>query len=175
VNAQTRILGTLGTVNGRGVVRVQDRFASTIDDLWSALTDPGRLGRWLGEFDGDLRLSGTFQARFFASQWQGSGRIDVCDPPVHLAVTTSDADQGEEHVIEAWLTSDGEYTVVTIEERGMPIGLLPAYGAGVQIHLEDLGAHLTGHERGDAQTRWKHLHPAYQALASTASEPATSA
>ncbi|MFI5912541.1 SRPBCC family protein [Dactylosporangium sp. NPDC051541] len=164
MNAQTRILGTLGAVNGRGVVRVQDRFDSTIDDLWSALTDPGRLGRWLGEFDGDLRLGGTFKARFFASEWQGTGRIDVCDPPHHLAVTTSDADQAEEHVIEAWLTPDGEGTVVIIEERGMPISLLPAYGAGVQIHLEDLGTHLAGHERGDARTRWKHLHPAYQAL-----------
>lgn len=166
MTTQTRIVGTLHTADGKGVVRMEDRFASTVDDLWSALTDPGRLGRWLGEFDGDLRSGGTFKARFFASEWQGTGRVDVCEPPHHLVVTTSDAGHAEEHVIEATLTADGEYTILVLEERGMPVHLLPAYGAGIQIHIEDLGAHLAGHERCDAQTRWKQLHPAYEALAS---------
>jgi uncharacterized protein YndB with AHSA1/START domain len=173
MSTETRIVGSLRTVDGKGVVHVQDRFNSTVDDLWCALTDPSRLGRWLGEFDGDLRPGGTFRARFFASDWQGTGRIDVCEPPRHLAVTTSDADGSEEHVIEARLTPDGEHTIVSIEERGMPMNLLSAYGAGVQIHLEDLGAHLAGHERCDAQTRWKQLHPAYEALASPSGEPPT--
>ncbi len=48
-----------------GVVRMQDRFDTGIDDLWSALTDPPRLARWLGEVEGDLRLGGEFRARFF--------------------------------------------------------------------------------------------------------------
>ena len=44
-----RVLGSLRTADGRGVVRVEDRFDTDIDDLWSALTDPRRLARWLGE------------------------------------------------------------------------------------------------------------------------------
>ncbi|WP_433209731.1 SRPBCC domain-containing protein [Dactylosporangium sp. CS-047395] len=171
MTTQTRILGTLRTADGKGVVRVQDRFDGTVDDLWSALTDPVRLSRWLGEFDGDLWLGGTFRARFFASEWQGTGRVDVCEPPHRLAVTTRDAEGAEEHVIEATLAADGDGTVVTFEERGVPVGLLPAYGAGVQIHLEDLGAHLAGRERCDARARWRELHPAYAAAA----EPSASA
>lgn len=167
MTTRTRIVGTLHTVDGKGVVRVQDRFDSTVDDLWSALTDPDRLARWLGEFDGDLRLGGAFKARFFASEWQGTGRVDVCEPPHRLAITTTTADNGEEHVIEATLTPDGEGTLLILEERGMPVNLLPAYGAGVQIHIEDLGAYLAGHDRCDAQTRWKELHPGYQAIAPT--------
>ena len=46
------IVGTLRIADGKGAVRVEDRFDTGIDDLWSALTDPGRLARWLGDFEG---------------------------------------------------------------------------------------------------------------------------
>ena len=57
-----RTLGTLRAADGKGIVRLEDRFDSDVDDLWSALTDPGRLARWLGEFEGDLRQGGEFRA-----------------------------------------------------------------------------------------------------------------
>jgi hypothetical protein len=40
-----RIVGTLRIADGKGAVRMEDRFGTDIDDLWSALTDPGRLAR----------------------------------------------------------------------------------------------------------------------------------
>jgi hypothetical protein len=49
----------------------------------------------------------------------------------------------------------------------MPVDLLAAYGAGVQIHVEDLAAHLGGRERGEASTRWNELQPAYAELAAS--------
>ena len=51
----------------------------------------------------------------------------------------------------------------------MPLDQLAAYGAGVQIHVEDLAAHLDGRERGDTKARWEELLPAYQALAANVS------
>ena len=36
----SRILGTLGSADGKGVVRMQDRYDTDIDDLWAAITDP---------------------------------------------------------------------------------------------------------------------------------------
>jgi uncharacterized protein YndB with AHSA1/START domain len=68
-----RIVGTLRIADGKGVVRMEDRFDTDIDDLWSALTDPGRLARWLGEFEGDLRLGGEFRARFFPADGKVPG------------------------------------------------------------------------------------------------------
>ena len=44
----TRILGSLRSEEGKGVVRVEDRYDTNIDDLWSALTQPSRLARWFG-------------------------------------------------------------------------------------------------------------------------------
>ena len=164
--AGNRIVGTLRTADGKGVVRMEDRFDTDIDDLWSALTDPGRLARWLGEFEGDLRLGGEFRARFFASGWEGTGRVDVCEPPRHLLVMTKHVRQADEQVIEATLTADGDHTILILEERGMPVNLLAAYGAGIQVHIEDLAAHIAGRERCDADARWQELQPAYEALAS---------
>ena len=161
----TRILGSLRSADGKGVVRVEDRFDTDIDDLWSALTDPRRLARWLGEVEGDLRLGGEFRARFFASGWEGTGRVEACEPPRHLLVLTKDPDVPYELVIEATLTADGGQTILVLEEWGMPLDHLAAYGAGIQVHIEDLAAHITGRERCDAEARWNELLPAYQDLA----------
>ncbi len=78
-----------------------DRFQTDIDDLWSAMTEPRRLARWLGEIEGDLRPEGAFRAHFFASGWEGTGRVELCEPPQRLLVRTKDVEEGEEHTIEA--------------------------------------------------------------------------
>ena len=125
---------------------MEDRFDTNIDDLWSALTDPGRLAHWLGEVEGDLRLGGEFRFRFFASGSEGTGRVEACEPSRRLLLTMA-LGQPDEDVIEATLTADGGQTILVWEERGMPLDLLAAYGAGVQIHVEDLAAYLAGRDR----------------------------
>jgi uncharacterized protein YndB with AHSA1/START domain len=163
--AGARILGSLRTADGKGVVRIEDRFDTDIDDLWSALTDPRRLARWMGEVEGDLRLGGEFRARFFASGWEGTGRVEACEPPRRLLLLTMQPSQPGEHVIEVTLAADGDQTILVWEERGMPLDQLAAYGAGIQVHVEDLAAHLAGRERCDAGVRWGELIPAYRDLA----------
>ena len=165
--AGERILGSLRSADGQGVVRMEDRFDTDIDDLWSALTDRGRLAVWLGEVEGDLSPGGEFRAHFFASGWEGTGRVEVCEPPHRLLVVTKDADEPGEpkHAIEATLTAAAGETILSWEERGMPPELLAAYGAGVQVHVEDLAAYLAGRERCDAGARFDELFPAYQELA----------
>jgi uncharacterized protein YndB with AHSA1/START domain len=161
-----RILGTLGSAEGKGIVRMEDRFDTDIDEVWSALTDPSRLARWYGEIEGDLRLGGEYRANLLASGWEGTGRIEACEPPTRLLVRIKDADQPDEQYIEATLTADGDQTLVAWEERGMPLDMLSAYAAGVQLHIEDLADYLAGRERrDDGKARWDKLHPAYQGLA----------
>ena len=165
--AGNRILGSLRSADGKGVVHMEDRFDTGIDDLWSALTDPHRLARWLGEFEGDLHLGGEFRARFYTSGWEGTGRVDVCEPPRRLVVVTKGYDDPDEHVIDAELAADGDQTILNLEERGMPPNLLAAYGSGIQVHIEDLATHIAGQERRDAGGRWEELLPAYEALAAS--------
>jgi uncharacterized protein YndB with AHSA1/START domain len=160
-----RIVGSLRSADGKGIVRIEDRFDTDIDDLWSALTDPRRLARWMGEVEGDLRLGGDFRARFFASGWEGTGRVEACEPPRRLLLLTTQPGQPDEHFIEATLTADGSQTILVWEERGIPLDQLAAYGSGIQVHVEDLAAYLGGRGRCDADARWNELLPAYQDLA----------
>ena len=160
-----RILGSLRSADGKGVVRMEDRFDTDINDLWSALTDPSRLARWIGEVAGDLRLGGEFRAHFYSSGWDGTVRVEACDPPRRLLLLTMQPGQPDEHFIEATLTADGDQTILVWEERGMPLDQLTAYGAGIHVHVEDLAAYLAGGERCDAGARWHELLPVYQDLA----------
>jgi uncharacterized protein YndB with AHSA1/START domain len=121
----------------RGAVRVEDVYDTNIDDLWLACTTPERLARWIAEVSGDLRVGGTIQA-VFTSTWSGPARIEVCDAPHHLLLTTAPG-ADDETQIEAWLTTEGTKTRLVVEERGLPVERLHFHGAGWQAHLEDLG------------------------------------
>jgi uncharacterized protein YndB with AHSA1/START domain len=159
----SRVLGILRSTGGGGVVRIEDRYDTDIQDLWSAITDPHRLARWLGEIGGDLHLGGEFRAHFLASGWEGTGRVEVCEPPRRLVVITRDSDGSNEGPIELSLVADGGQTILVWEER-VPQELLPEYGAGIQVHAEDLAAHIAGGERCDAAVRWGELIPLYRDL-----------
>ena len=160
---RTRVLGTLRSAGGKGAVRIENRFDTPIEDLWLAVTDPGRLARWLGDIDGDLQVGGSFRARFSATGWEGTGIVQACQPPVRLLVVTTDADGTNEGPIELTLTDDGGHTILAWEEQA-PIDLLPEYGAGIQIHVEDLAAHIRGGAPCDAMERWQQLIPLYREL-----------
>ncbi|HET7339219.1 MAG TPA: SRPBCC family protein [Candidatus Dormibacteraeota bacterium] len=157
-----RILGSMRRIDEvRGAVRVEDVYDTDIGDLWSAVTEPARLARWIAAVEGDLRVGGTVQTQF-TSTWEGPGRIDVCEPPKHLVVTMEPGTD-DEAVIEAWLTSEGEQTRLVIDERGLPLDALYKHGAGWQAHIEDLGRYLAGGQ-SNWKARWTELTPAYQSL-----------
>jgi uncharacterized protein YndB with AHSA1/START domain len=82
--ASRGLVGSVHAVDGRAVVRMEDSFDTDIDDLWSAITDPERLARWIGKVEGDLRLGGEFRASLISSR-EGPARIDVCEPTQRLA------------------------------------------------------------------------------------------
>ncbi len=157
-----RILGSMRRISGvRGAVRVEDVYDTDIDDLWSAVTEPARLARWIATVEGELRVGGMVQAQF-TSTWEGPGRIDVCEPPTHL-VLTMEPGTHDEAVIEAWLTSEGKQTRLVVEERGLPLDALYKHGAGWQAHIEDLGNYLAGGQ-SNWKPRWTELTPAYHSL-----------
>jgi uncharacterized protein YndB with AHSA1/START domain len=161
----SRVLGSLRSAGGAGVVRIEDRLDHGIDDVWAALTDPPRLARWYGDVDGDLRVGGTFGARVHASGWEGTGRVEACEPGRRLVVVSMDPDEPNEDITDVALTGEGDRTMLAVEQRGLPLGLLWAYGAGLQIHVEDLAAYLAGAERCDSKSRFDELEPAYRDLA----------
>ena len=126
--------------------------------------------------DGELRTGGAFH---LSVEWDGTGRVDACEPPHRLRVTIRESDESYRQGngvppfnahIEATLTPDGDQTILAAEIRGMPLDKIAFYGAGWQIHAENLAIHLAGHERGDTEARWNVLVPIYQAVAAAAEE-----
>ena len=110
---------TMRALDGtRGAVRVEDLYDTDIEDLWQACTTPERLARWIARVEGDLQVGGTVQV-VFTSTWTGPVRIEVCDAPRRLLLTTEPGtdDEGQ---IEAWLTQEGAQTRLVVEERGLP-------------------------------------------------------
>lgn len=169
-----RILGSLRSADGKGVVRIEDRFDAGIDDLWSALTDPAHLARWYGQVEGGLYPGGEFRDYLEADDVESTGRVEACEPPRRLVVRTRETEESYrkgqgvppfDEVTEVTLTPDGSQTVLVIEVWGMPLDTIAFYGAGFQIHAENLAAYVSGRERGDTGARWHELVPHYQTLA----------
>jgi uncharacterized protein YndB with AHSA1/START domain len=73
--------GRLGSTDGRTVV-LRRTYAAPIDEVWDALTDPARIGRWFLPISGDFRLGGTYQF-----EGNSGGQIVACDAPNRLKVT----------------------------------------------------------------------------------------
>src|SRR5258706_5811867 len=124
--AGNSLVGSLHAVDGKAVVRMEDRFSTKPDDLWSALTDPQRLARWIAKVEGDLRLGGEFRASF-TSGWEGPGRGDVCEPPRRLLVTMSPR-QDDQTVIQVELVPDRDHNPLVLEERRPPLDAAAAHG-----------------------------------------------
>src|SRR6478672_4959289 len=161
------VLGSLHSVDGEGVVRMEDRLDTGIDDLWGALTGPDRLAHWFGEVEGELSQGGEFRVRS-GLVGERRGQVEACEPPQRLLLTMRDPapqpGQPGQTVIEAQLIAEGAQTRLVWEERAIPVNLLPAYGAGIQIHVEHLADYISGRELRNVETRWNELFPAYEAL-----------
>ncbi len=159
--SRSGLLGEAREADGVSTVRVEDVYDTDLDDLWAAITDPDRLARWIATVDGDLRVGGVV-ALAFTSGWEGAARVDVCDAPHRLLLTT-EPDSADEGQIEVVLAAEAHGTRLVVEDRGLPPGEGPDHGAGWQVHLEDLRAVLEGREPRPWRERWIELRPAYRA------------
>ncbi len=169
-----RILGNLRLAEGKGVVRVEDRFDAPMDELWAALTSPDRLARWHATVEGDLRPGGEFRSYVESDDVERTGRVESCEPPRRFVVTTRETDESWRRgngvppfdlTLEVTLSPEGDQTTLVVEVRGLPLEPLAFYGAGWQLHAERLRAYLAGRELLDAEARFEELVPAYQAMA----------
>jgi uncharacterized protein YndB with AHSA1/START domain len=57
-------------------------YATTVEDLWDALTNPTRIPRWFMPISGELKLGGRYQL-----EGNAGGTITTCEPRRRLAVT----------------------------------------------------------------------------------------
>ncbi len=130
------------------------------------MVDPDRLARWYGRVEGQLQLGGTFHLRLDPADLDATGTVEACEPPHRVRVRTRETVESWQRgrgpapfdqTVEATLTTEGDLTRLIIEVRGLPLDRVASYGAGWQIHMENLAAYLGGREPVDVGARWPAL------------------
>ena len=153
-HSKAGFVGSISAIgDGKGAIRMEDVYDTNAEDLWSALTDPDRLAVWIGAVAGDLRVGGTFHARF-TSGWEVPGRVEICRQPERLLVVMA-PDSADETQIEATLTPAGDHNVLVVDKRGIPIDHLPGHrGPGrADVGGEVLHVGLPSQRRGRGDDR----------------------
>ncbi|MEO5534827.1 MAG: SRPBCC domain-containing protein [Pseudolysinimonas sp.] len=158
----TERIGTLHYEGDHGTVRMVELVDTDPDDLWAALTRPERLSRWIGDVEGDLRVGSELRAKF-RSGWEGTLRVELCDAPRRLRVSST-PDDDDPTEMEAWLEPEGDRTRLTIEERGLAAAALHFHGAGWEVHVQDLVQVIAGRTPPEWEPRWRELIPVYEVM-----------
>jgi uncharacterized protein YndB with AHSA1/START domain len=136
-------------------------YATTVEDLWDACTNPDRLRRWYVPVTGDLRLGGTFE-----QVNMGSGTIEICEPPRLLKLSLS----GGVDEIELRLAAGAEPGEAVLELQhattadshnigGQLYDAIFCMGGGYYPRLLALDLHLRGTLPADYDSAAFHLNP----------------
>lgn len=167
----SRMLDELGLLTAEGheaQVRFERTFAVPPTDLWSALTEPARVERWLGRLSGDLRVGGAYtldiadEGSADAAADRATGEVLACESPARLLLSWSFPGESPSE-IEARVDPRGAGSVLLVEHRRLTRGGARGYGAGWHTFLDHLELLLAG--RADEWVdRFDELLPAYRGL-----------
>ncbi len=154
------IIGEIGAVErevGRGrieaaqarVIRLRRTYHAPIDEIWDALTNPERIGRWFMPISGDYRVGGRYQF-----EGNAGGEILACDRPHRIRATWVCGAMGDDapgSEVEIRLAPSGdeatilefEHTAVVPDDQWAEYGP-GAVGVGWDMGLLGLSLHLRG-------------------------------
>jgi uncharacterized protein YndB with AHSA1/START domain len=161
IEAANREVGEGRTPAGVGrSVRLRRDYDAPIEDVWDALTNPERIGRWFLPITGDYRLGGTYQF-----EGNAGGEILECERPNRLKVTWAYGEPTSEPAsseVEVRLsTVDGgatrfefTHTAIVPDEQWAQYGP-GAVGVGWDQGLLGLSLHLRGGKSPDDPEAWQ--------------------
>jgi uncharacterized protein YndB with AHSA1/START domain len=129
---------------GRDLVLTRT-FDAPIGDVWASITEPERTARWFATWSGEpgpgktIRYRLTFEGPDAA---EADMRIDACDPPHHLAVSTVD-DHGSWR-LDARLVEAAGQTTLTFTHHLDDTTNAGEVGPGWEYYLDNLVVSRTG-------------------------------
>jgi len=125
------------TADGSDLV-VSRTFRASIEDVWASVTEPERTARWFGTWKGEAAPGRMIKVQMgFEEQapWLDK-RIDVCEPPRHLALS----DESGGMRIELLLSHRDGDTELRLVHHLDPADDVGAYGPGWEYYLDALVA-----------------------------------
>ena len=117
-------------------------YATTVEDLWDAVTSVERIPGWFLPITGKLELGGRFQL-----EGNAGGSITACEPPSHYAITWEFG--GDVSWLDVRVTDDGRgQAQLTVTHTFHHSGHWETYGPGAtgvgfEMGLLGLDMHLT--------------------------------
>jgi uncharacterized protein YndB with AHSA1/START domain len=150
--------GRLGDADAR-VLTLRRTYDAPIEDVWDALTNPARIGRWFMPISGDYRVGGRYQL-----EGNAGGEIQACERPNRFRITWVYGDGAESGIseVEVRLSPAGEDAtnfemehIAVVPEETWPMYGPGAVGVGWDMGLLGLGLHLATGETVADPTAWQ--------------------
>lgn len=133
------ITGRPETRDGQEHLVLTRTFQAPVRDVWAAITEPERLGRWFGVWSGDPS-TGQVQVRwdFEDDVAEETYVIEVCEAPHRLRLHNVADDPGQVWTLDLRLREDGARTVLDFAQvmgEGLPV---TDVGPGWEYYLDRL-------------------------------------
>jgi uncharacterized protein YndB with AHSA1/START domain len=150
--------------DGRQRLEFRRSWPDPIEDVWTALTEPDRLARWIGTYDGERVVGGTGTFTMTHEKEQGGGepmRIVECDPPQRLVVQWVGQ---EDWRLEVALARDDDRTVLTFRQWFAADADVRDFAGGWHWYLDKFDAEVSGRpDPGEWDAFWAEVGPGYGA------------
>lgn len=144
-------------------VDIHREYRTDARDLWDAITNPDRIGRWMAPVSGDFRVGGRFRVDFDISDpaQQVHGSIIRCDAPNRLDITWEIFEAGTSDVV-AILHDTDNGCELHLRHTSLPESMGAGYAAGWHAYCDALEALLLNKELRVWDDRWAEVFPEYQ-------------
>lgn len=158
------------TADGNDLV-LSRTFRAPIEDVWASVTESDRTARWFGPWKGDaapgrvitMQMAYEDQAPWF------DVRIDACDPPRRLALSTTD-ESGNRRIELLLAHTDGQTELRLVHQLDTTEGI-GEWGAGWEYYLDMLVAARDGLPTPSFDDYYPAMKPYFEALR-TQTDPA---
>jgi uncharacterized protein YndB with AHSA1/START domain len=130
--------------DGRQRLEFRRSWPDPIEDVWSALTEPDRLARWIGVYEGERGAGGTGTFSMTHEEGDDAGSpttILECDPPRRLVVEWQQQDADAWRIDLDLRVEDGR-TVLRFVQVFPADADVADFALGWHWYLEKLGAEV---------------------------------
>lgn len=138
------ITGRPETRKGQDYLVLTRTFAASVDDVWAAITEPERLGRWFGTWTGDP-ATGQVRVRwdFEEEMADETYAIDACEAPHHLRLHNVNEDPSQVWTLDLRLREEAGRTVLDFAQVLNPQLPVTDVGPGWEYYLDRLADSIT--------------------------------
>jgi uncharacterized protein YndB with AHSA1/START domain len=119
-------------------------FRASVEDVWASITESERTARWFGPWEGDAGPGRTVKVQMVFEEekpWMEL-RIDACEPPKRLAVSSKDESGGWR--MELLVSQTGDTTELRFVHHLDSVDQVGEIGAGWEYYLDVLVAARDG-------------------------------